>query len=993
MINVYTSIADENPVATYTHDRQTLLSWLESNVKNYVVDDRLIITINDNPIPPKCYNLIINSDDTVRIYPVPKGVETSAIVIGVVSAVLSVAAVIYGRRLAKKRPGERADGSKLKNTGVDANMPRLRDVVPDIAGSYKVYPDLLMPPRVYFEDPRTRVKNLMLCIGVGEYQIDNDDVLIGESKVSSLNAGSIEFNIYNPDADLTGVEQNEWWQPSEEVGENMDGGSGIELQVGHVGVNNMYQVDFISIGWGGVMTDIALGKLIPDWDPDSVIKLEIFEEFNRNGNAIEGDFKYGRPIKSGDIIHVSGEEFDEVLEVDDFVLGAVGQLCTWTGQSAPELDYSSNPKSLSVFWRGIFSRIELDSTFANINQLVNHLNANSTSGGPTFSNFSGVIRVSEPFESGENIVVSGDLDEIFGSGYDIVDSKAESDKYQLTLKYIDSGDSFIPDGVWPKTLSIGKPYYKMYHLGFLIIYRFTRLNEDLTIDEDWSGFSDGGLIQTPRFYLSPYMTNKTDTWAGWYRATPVGQVTDKVEFSVMFPRGLIRFKSNGHARLAIQSLYVEYRKVGSNVPLSATFTYADTTEDQIGFTEVMDLPESGDWEFRFRVSGSDSTNRLICDVSLMSFNARIYGEPSSYPWTTMSMKIRDISKISINAQQRVNLIANRKLNVVTDEGLGSLAKTRNPADFLAYIALDSGYPSSMIDWVSLDSLRQLWNSRGDAFDHVFDETTVSEALHLVMKSGMGDLTLRHGVITPLREGERSSFDQAQSFSLQNTTDGIKRFVQLPNTKDHDGVDIEFVDRDQSWTKQTIKIRLPEDTGAKSLKINLDGVTDYTQAWRIGWRERLAQKYQRWTYEFTTELEGQNLTYLDYIPLIIDQSGFARSALLNHSWIDGIETFFEISEPIEFEDPLIFAWRNIDGTFSGIYNAEKVDDNTIKINGSFDVSTSVQLEPIHVYYGTNNELIVGAIVTDVSSKDDGYNISVKAVNYDSRIYQNDDAQPQ
>ncbi len=73
----------------------------------------------------------------------------------------------------------------------------------------------------------------------------------------------------------------------------------------------------------------------------------------------------------------------------------------------------------------------------------------------------------------------------------------------------------------------------------------------------------------------------------------------------------------------------------------------------------------------------------------------------------------------------------------------------------------------------------------------------------------------------------------QFFSPDNMlTDSLK--IEFSNFKpdEPDGVEVEYMDPD-TWKTATIKCLLPGDAGIKPEKIRAFGVTNKTQAWRIG----------------------------------------------------------------------------------------------------------------------------------------------------------------
>src|SRR5690606_16791518 len=118
----------------------------------------------------------------------------------------------------------------------------------------------------------------------------------------------------------------------------------------------------------------------------------------------------------------------------------------------------------------------------------------------------------------------------------------------------------------------------------------------------------------------------------------------------------------------------------------------------------------------------------------------------------------------------------------------------------------------------------------------------------------------------------------QPYTPQNMTGPLVRQFSARKPDDFDGVDVEYTDG-ITWQKETVQCRLPGDLGLRVEKIKVEGVTDKTRAWRIGMRQRMIQKYRRWGYRFSTEMDALNSRYLSYVPLQDDVPGYGQSALM------------------------------------------------------------------------------------------------------------------
>ena len=172
------------------------------------------------------------------------------------------------------------------------------------------------------------------------------------------------------------------------------------------------------------------------------------------------------------------------------------------------------------------------------------------------------------------------------------------------------------------------------------------------------------------------------------------------------------------------------------------------------------------------------------------------------------------------------------------------------------------------------------------------------------------------------------------------------------------------------------------------------MTNRTRAWRIGMRERRRQKYRRWTYSFSTELDALNSRYMSYCALADDVPGYGQSAWLKAFEEEGESVALLVSEPLEWQEgeSHVIAWRRPDGTLAGPWPAEMGDDEFEVICQPDELpEIDRQQEPPHVLFGTTERWSYPALVVDVRPR--GFeSVEVEAVSYDERVYADDDAFP-
>lgn len=509
----------------------------------------------------------------------------------------------------------------------------------------------------------------------------------------------------------------------------------------------------------------------------------------------------------------------------------------------------------------------------------------------------------------------------------------------------------------------------------ITVVRLTDTNDE---DDDWPGF-DARTTNIATVRLDD--STLEGAWTGPFVACPENEQTATLEWDVMFPAGLVELDKKGRPNGYSVTVEFQYRDIlAAGAWSSVIKTYSDATLDQLGFTERLQLPSKMRPEVRMRRIGADSTNTSIQDtVQWYGLRASIEGRPVQYEGvTTMAVKVRGGGRLAAQAENQVSAIVTRIL-----EG----RETREIAPWVRYVAQSVGYPLSYLDLNELNRLNAIWAAREDYYDQaVEDPTTVKANLAEALQAGYAELTMDRGKIRPVRDERKTSF--VSMFTPQNFTDDLKRQFTAITADEFDGVDVEYVDG-RTWQKETVECRLPGDMGYRVQKITVEGVTSRARAWRIGMRQRRTQRYRRWTYQWGTEMDAFNNRYLDYCGVSGNVPGYAQSSLLlGYERTAGADLLLS-SEPFDWSglDNLI-SLRRPDGTLSGPYRAEQVDEFTARVPPiDFTPDLSFGIEPPHLLFGQPFGVLISEISPAGSTTAD-----ITAVNYDDRLYADDDNFP-
>lgn len=484
-------------------------------------------------------------------------------------------------------------------------------------------------------------------------------------------------------------------------------------------------------------------------------------------------------------------------------------------------------------------------------------------------------------------------------------------------------------------------------------------------------------------------------WTPEFVCVPGMEYTSAIEFDLFFPNGLGYLTDGADIASETVSVQFQIRNLDTNGVSTLTYSYTQSTNDQIGFTERISL----DWPMRLacrvrRITANSTSTQRLDTCHWYGLKAQIPIR-SIYPnWTTMTVSLRSGGRIAAQSENKINVVATRRLPQLDANGewTGNEA-TRDISAFFRYILSTIGNGDDQIDMDELKRLHAIWWDRGDTFDYVFDATTVKEALRKVTAAGMAEFTISDGKVKPVREGVRTTFEQA--YSPKNMTSPLKREFKTRQPDDFDGVEVEYID-EASWTRQVVRCGLPGDQFFKVDKIRADGVLSKTRAWRIGMRRRRAMRYRRWSYSFSTELDALNSEYKSYVPLFDDIPGYGQSSLI----VDvrpapgggALITLADAMDWSEGEDYL-FGYRKQDGVFGGVFPASRgSNDHQVIV----DLPTpwpvpSLKAELPNAFLGVAERFCFPAWVTDIKPRG-SESVTVSAENYDERQYASDDDFP-
>ncbi|TNF65536.1 hypothetical protein FBF48_10485, partial [Streptococcus salivarius] len=304
---------------------------------------------------------------------------------------------------------------------------------------------------------------------------------------------------------------------------------------------------------------------------------------------------------------------------------------------------------------------------------------------------------------------------------------------------------------------------------------------DADLPRTITSFDEGAIVVSPGTFENVSKATRMifaggavyGEWTSEFIATPDGSQTSIVELDSFFPRGLCFLTDSGELESHTVSVEYQIRDAAGGPGVTYRYTYSDATVDQIGFTEQISIASMVPL-VRARRVGAQSTSTQIQDIcQWYGLKARLPDHLSYPQWTTLSVSMRSGGKIASQSENQVNLIATRILpTLLADGSWSSPIPTRDITAFARYVLHSSNVPDSNIDVDAFLRLHALWKARGDTLDHVFDATTVKEALAVAFGAGLGEFTCGDGLIRPVREDVRTVVEQ--SYSPHNTTRPMRR---------------------------------------------------------------------------------------------------------------------------------------------------------------------------------------------------------------------------
>lgn len=276
MIEIYPNRLEGRPCETVkTSRRMTIGEWLDSHMKTpRAPGEKLPITvIVDDEQVEACEwdSFVFWPKDLVRVYIEPKGADpfsiTVALLAGAVAAFNALMPQLPGT------PNSPGTGESIASGSAKGNKVKLGDPIREAFGLQKIYPDYLLPPHKYYSDYRAQQMELALCIGKGEFQINANNVRIGDTPIISLGSEA-SYQIFGPGEHTGSNSAFNWWHQAAEVGASSTGATGLELTASTSITPSPNSFTFSFSGYS-ITIPSGSGNFPADWTVGLVLRIEV----------------------------------------------------------------------------------------------------------------------------------------------------------------------------------------------------------------------------------------------------------------------------------------------------------------------------------------------------------------------------------------------------------------------------------------------------------------------------------------------------------------------------------------------------------------------------------------------------------------------------------------------------------------------------------------------------------------------------------------------
>lgn len=444
----------------------------------------------------------------------------------------------------------------------------------------------------------------------------------------------------------------------------------------------------------------------------------------------------------------------------------------------------------------------------------------------------------------------------------------------------------------------------------------------------------------------------------------------------------------------------------SDVPFGSVYTNtvtisgSNTARTRVAITGALEMPLTARYQISvIRASNTDTAfagtvvDSIACE-SIYAVNAITQSHFGNV--TTMRTMTYATSGTLKIKERKLNCLAKRIIPVRQVNGSYVDGTTSKFADILRFVSLDPKIGNrelselDITNFYDTQSAVQAYfgNSKAIEFNYTFDDQSFSfEETVKTIAEAVFCTAYRQGSVLKL-SFEKETVNSVLLFNHRNKIPNSEsRTVKFGSYDDKDGIELEYVD---SKDGAKVTYYMPFDRSAiNPEKITQIGVTNKLQAYFHAKRFYNKLLYQNTVVEFDA-LQEASILVLNQRIQVADNT---RPVTWDGEVIDQSGTTLTLSQPFIFESGKSYTifLQNIDGTVQSIAITPGTYTNQVILA----TATTLPLAVASDYYTRstyeiveNSSLRKRAFLVDEKSSKDNFVVSIKAINYDSRYYDND-----
>lgn len=490
-------------------------------------------------------------------------------------------------------------------------------------------------------------------------------------------------------------------------------------------------------------------------------------------------------------------------------------------------------------------------------------------------------------------------------------------------------------------------------------------------------------------------------WVGPFVANAAGTDANYIEVDISFPKGLYYSNTEGGLGSQTVEFQIQAREIDdSGTPIGVWFDLTGVTESVTGATNTPQRRTLGAavtpvrYQVRMRRTNDRvDSHRYGNEIRWEGLKAFITDTQVFDGVTILAVRIRATNNLNDRTQNRINVIATRKLATYQSDGFTTLVPTRSPIwAFVDVFRAEYGgrVTESFFDWDALWDLENTLISRGEYFDWTFrDSITVWEAARVIARAVRSVPLVSGSLITIKRDGPLTV--PVAMFTPDNIVEGSLRWdIKLWEVEEYDSIRAEYTDPDTGYKQETVLATLPSGTTDNPRDVRFPGIADRDHAYREALYMLATDRYLRQNVSFETGMEGYIPTFGDLIIVAHDVPNWSQSGyVLKGEFESNGDAIVWTSEPLTFTEgeTHVILFRDKYGAVLGPYNAyQTADSMQVRFNTLSDIDflEGGDTEPMLFMFGISGQVSKYCRVVKIDPQDNR-RIQVTAVNEDATVH--------